>query len=987
MHFLQWRSLKTRVTIFTLVIFLSGIWVLALYASQILRHDLERLLGEQQLSTASFIAGEINDELMYRRTALEQTAAGVAPAVMANPAALQAYLESKPILQGLFNGGTFVVGRDGIATASLPLSADRLGVSYLDRDFITSVLNTGAPTIGKPVMGKKIKAPIVVIAVPIRDAQGRVLGALSGVTSLGMPNFLDKVSRGGYGKQGTYLLVAPQHRLFVTSSETSRIMTPLPPVGVNVMQDRFVQGFEGYGISVNAFGQEQLAAAKGIPIAGWYLGITLPTEVAFGPIRALQLRVQLAAIALSLLAAALTWWMLKRQLSPILATVQTLGALASTDQPLQPLPVYAQDEIGQLIGGVNHLIRTLVLRNNALEKGKAFTQSVVDSVIAEIAVLDRDGVIVAVNAPWRQFASANGAVTGQDVCATGVGANYLEACRLRADMPHAEMGEAGLGIQAVLQGHKRHFSLEYPCHAPHQYRWFRMMVTPLGEGARDGVVITHTDISERKQAEEQLRESDRRLRDALDASKIGEWELDLKTLEARRSRRHGEIFGQTIPLPAWGMNSLEEHMHPQDRPWAMAKMRESILTRSDWYGELRIVRDDLVERWVWIRAHVEVDQHGLPSKMHGMISDITERKLVEEELRIAATAFESQTAMMITDPRGTILQVNRAFCDNSGYTEAEVLGQSPRLLQSGQHDQGFYQQMWDVLQSAGAWQGEIWNRRKGGQIHPAWLAISAVKEGDGGVTHYIGTYFDITERKNAESAMLGLNRELSESRQRLRELAAQNEATLEEERKHIAREVHDELGQVLTALRMDISLMRMRFGVLDPAVAEKAMEMKVLVDRAIQGVRNVATNLRPTALDMGLVSALEWLCSEFTQKSGVVCALHTREESISLDESRAVVVFRIVQESLTNVARYAQANSVRIHLGHRGHELWVEVRDDGLGFDMEVAMKKKSFGLLGMRERALALGGKVSIHSAPGQGTVISVTIPIHMASNTKEAT
>jgi PAS domain S-box-containing protein len=354
-------------------------------------------------------------------------------------------------------------------------------------------------------------------------------------------------------------------------------------------------------------------------------------------------------------------------------------------------------------------------------------------------------------------------------------------------------------------------------------------------------------------------------------------------------------------------------------------------------------------------------------------------ELAQHELQIAAVAFESREGMMVTDATGIILRVNRAFTEISGYTAEEAVGQSPRLLQSGRHNADFYSAMWESIMRTGAWQGEIWDRHKNGQIYSTWHAISAVKRGDGVVTNYIGVHYDITERKNAEITMVKLNRDLRESRQRLRDLAAQNEARRESERKHIAQEVHDELGQVLTALRMDISLLGMRFGSVDPAVIDKVLEMKGLVDRAIQGVRNVAVNLRPTALDMGLVPAIEWLCGEFTERTAIACILHAEEENIDLDEARAVVIFRIVQESLTNVIRYANATQVDITISLRGDELWVGVRDNGRGFDLDAVTKRKSFGLLGMRERALVLGGQVDITSAPGKGTVIGVTIPINV--------
>jgi diguanylate cyclase (GGDEF)-like protein/PAS domain S-box-containing protein len=134
----------------------------------------------------------------------------------------------------------------------------------------------------------------------------------------------------------------------------------------------------------------------------------------------------------------------------------------------------------------------------------------------------------------------------------------------------------------------------------------------------------------------------------------------------------------------------------------------------------------------------------------GSVSDISFRRKAEAELRIAATAFESQEGMVVTDPAGVILRINKAFTDISGYTAAEVVGQTPRLLKSGRHDAAFYAAMWASIASTGAWQGEVWDRRKNGEVYPKWLTISAVKGDDGVVTHYVGTHQDITERKKAE---------------------------------------------------------------------------------------------------------------------------------------------------------------------------------------------------------------------------------------------
>ncbi|MEO6292850.1 MAG: EAL domain-containing protein [Burkholderiaceae bacterium] len=365
------RSLKTRVTLFTLAIFLISIWSLAFYTSLMLREDMVRLLGEQQYSTVSLIAKGINGELDDRFGALERVAETMTPAMRGNTAALQSILEQRSFFQSYFNGGAFVTRLDGIATASIPLSAERAGVNFMDRDYITAALMQGKATISRPVIGKTTLMPGFVMTVPIRDTQGKVIGALAGVTHLSKPNFLDAITNGSYGKSGGYLLAAPQHNVFITASDKSRIMRPLPAAGSNPLHDKYAKGYEGYGVLLNFRGEEELTAAKGIPAAGWFMGVAVPTAEAFAPIYAMQQRMLLAAICLTLLAGGLTWWMLRRQLSPMLAVVKTLTTLSDSDQPAQPLPISSHDEIGQLIAGFNRLLETLGQREEALRESEA----------------------------------------------------------------------------------------------------------------------------------------------------------------------------------------------------------------------------------------------------------------------------------------------------------------------------------------------------------------------------------------------------------------------------------------------------------------------------------------------------------------------------------------------------------------------------------------------------------------------------------------
>lgn len=208
------------------------------------------------------------------------------------------------------------------------------------------------------------------------------------------------------------------------------------------------------------------------------------------------------------------------------------------------------------------------------------------------------------------------------------------------------------------------------------------------------------------------------------------------------------------------------------------------------------------------------------------------------------------------------------------------------------------------------------------------------------------------------------------SREQMRRMSANMEAVREEERKRIALEIHDELGQLLTALKMDVSLLTRHLAG-DSVATEKVEEMRELVERTIDFMRHLASQLRPAALNFGLASALEWLAEDFSRHTQISCHFHIEGVEPSCAEPRATTIFRIVQESLTNVARHAGASRVDVTLVSTATGIEISICDDGRGFDIIAASASHSCGLQGMAERARLIDARLSIRSEPNFGSIV----------------
>jgi PAS domain S-box-containing protein len=243
---------------------------------------------------------------------------------------------------------------------------------------------------------------------------------------------------------------------------------------------------------------------------------------------------------------------------------------------------------------------------------------------------------------------------------------------------------------------------------------------------------------------------------------------------------------------------------------------------------------------------------------------------------------------------------------------------------------------------------------------------------------------DITERVRAE-AVLHESERLARSTEQLRELSARLQSVREEERTHISRAIHDELGQTLTGLKMDVAWLQSHLDPPQPALLAKMQAMSGLIDTTIQTVRRISTELRPGILDLGLVATIEWQLQEFQTRTGIESKLISAPEETVLDADGSTTAFRILQEILTNVVRHAEATQVEVTLEETAAFLTLQVRDNGRGITESEIDSPKSIGLLGMQERARLRGGEVQFHGSPGRGTTVTVRLPLITANSLDE--
>ena len=504
------------------------------------------------------------------------------------------------------------------------------------------------------------------------------------------------------------------------------------------------------------------------------------------------------------------------------------------------------------------------------------------------------------------------------------------------------------------------------------------------------------DITERKNAEIALQQSEVRWKFAVDGVGAGVIDWDIGSGAMHFSDRWLELAGFSRGELAPRLESLTALVHPEDLPGAMAGIQEVLEGKTAVHSVEHRLRHKQ-GRWLWIQARSVVcawSERGEPLRMIGTHIDISARKQLEMDLS-KSVEFERQGLQgelrRVRDRLGAITSnvpgmvfeltqcgeeyrftyVSPGARELFGFA-AEGLPRTLETLFSLIHEEdseSFLQSLERSAQtfSLWSWVGQV----TGPQGELRWVQLRATPRASGDAALlWEGIATDVTAAKASELA-------LNDTRQLLRVVSTNRESVREEERIRIARELHDELGQVLTGMKLHLSAMALRIAPGEDALKTQAAYVMHQIDQAIAMTRSTVLNLRPPALDQGLGAAIAWLADQFTQRSGIVCSVNLPVSEIALDELHAIALFRLLQEALTNIIRHSGASQAGIDLRECDGRLHLQVIDDGKGFLQTNVVAGRNFGLLGMRERVAMLGGRFEITGTEGVGTTIDIEVAL----------
>ncbi len=508
-------------------------------------------------------------------------------------------------------------------------------------------------------------------------------------------------------------------------------------------------------------------------------------------------------------------------------------------------------------------------------------------------------------------------------------------------------------------------------YAPYD-KWFDYDIYP----SQNGLSIFFRDVTERYEFENQIKKSNERFILISKATYEALWESNLETGALWANEMHQELFGLTTNDPVPKEEEWISRIHPEDRLKVVEQHNKSFTSTETIFSyEYRFLTNKNEYVYIYDRVYFLRDESGKPLCIMGSMMNVNDLKKVEQQLEankkhLQAILDNAPQCIKILNEQGELLEMNKRGIEIIEASNIEEIKALPLLNIIKQEYRESFKNLIDAVfqNKPGQLQFQIITL-KGNII---WLESHAVPilDKQGKVVTLLAVTNDITDRKKQEV-------ELQESYASVRKLTEHLQNIREEERTFISRELHDELGQQLAAMKMDLAWVNKRLKESEEPIKDKIKFLMGQISLLIKSVRKISFDLRPSSLsDFGLAAAMEQYLKDFEERSGIHVNFKMPIVNPELNDSIKTTLYRIFQECLTNISRHAQAKNVFIELNFFGKKVLLLIKDDGVGFNNDILKTKKTLGIIGMKERVVILNGEFEIQSEPNKGTTTKIVIP-----------
>jgi two-component system, NtrC family, sensor kinase len=706
-------------------------------------------------------------------------AKSIDPARLDDTGALRRRLDEMKAASAFFDGGFLIIDADARIVAESPTPTKRRGTSLKSRDYVALGLATGKPYISAPyIPGSPPHHPVISISVPILRPDGSVAGLLAGRHDLLKRNGLADFGEMTIGMKGRLFLIE-KNRTIIMHPDRRRIMEHVAP-GVDPGLDEAIKkNLMAHGEGTDARGELQITAARPLNNANWFVAIQYPESEAYAPLKEARLFFAAALAAILGLTQLALWFLIRRITAPLVRLIGHVRTLPAKKGEDRLITLATGDELENLALAVNAMVREMDQKQEILTENRELYRIIADFT-SELALLrNPDGTI-------RYISSNCLALTGYTEL------EFLEAPQLLESIIHPEDGEVWMTRRNCAKGAQSGAPIElrlitkwgealwfnYTCHG---------VTGP--DGAYLGVRGSFRDISQDKLLEGMLEEQRQFAESLMENTSTPLFVIDTSHRIIIWNRAIAELTG----LPARDMLGTDRQwqpFYPEKRPTLSDLVMEGeteqignhyqsfdrdvvmkgIVRAEGWYRNL-----NGKDRYLFFDA-APVLRGGEMVAVVETLYDITQRARAEESLRLFSQAVEqSASSIVITDQSGSIQYVNRKFCEMSGYSFEEAIGQNPSILKSGTQPEELYRELWQTITSGREWHGEFHNRRKNGTCFWESALISPISDQNGTLTHFLGIKEDISSRKDAERQLQKKQAELVLKHEQLTNLFSQVE--------------------------------------------------------------------------------------------------------------------------------------------------------------------------------------------------------------------